>query len=100
MIITTSTNSDQSNTYIAGQNIKLIIPSTWGMQQANNKTATIVSVNTNQLSVNLDSTLFDAFSNPNDGTGPASLAPSGSKNIQYNNQTGPVAFQSYSNQGN
>lgn len=100
MIITTSTNSDQSNTYIAGQNIKLLIPATWGMQQANTKTATIVSVNSNLLSVNIDSTLFDAFSNPNDGTGPASLAPSGSKNLPFSNNTGQISFQSLNNKGN
>lgn len=100
MIITTTTNTDQVNTYIAGQNIKLLIPATWGMQQANQKMAQIVSVNSNQLSVNIDSTLFDAFSNPNDGTGPASLAPSGSKNLQYNNLTAQVPFQSFNNRGN
>jgi hypothetical protein len=100
MVITTSTNSDQSNTYIAGQNIKLIIPATWGMWQANQKTAQIVSVNSNQLSVNIDSTQFDAFANPNDGSGPASLAPSGSKNLQYSNISNQVAFQSLNNIGN
>jgi hypothetical protein len=100
MVITTSSNTDQVNTYIAGQNVKLIIPATWGMQQANQKTANIVSVNSNQLSVNIDSTLFDPFANPNDGSGPASLAPSGSKNLQYSNITNNIAFQSYDNIGN
>src|ERR1700683_4358695 len=99
MVITTTTNTDQINTYIPGQNIKLIIPATWGMQQVNQKIATIVSVNSNQLSVNIDSTLFDAFSNPNDGSGPASLAPSGSKNLQFSNTTNQIGFQSLNNTG-
>ncbi len=99
MVITTSANTDQSNTYIAGQNIKLTVPVTWGMWQSNGLTSNIVSVNSNQISVNIDSTNFDAFSNPNDGT-IATLAPSGSKNLQYNNFTNQVPYQSLNNIGN
>lgn len=100
MIITTSMNNDQVNTYIPGQNIKLIIPVTWGMWQANQLTTQIIAVNDNQFSVNVNSINFDPFSNPNDGSGPASLAPSGSKNLQFSNNTNQIGFQSLDNIGN
>jgi hypothetical protein len=101
MMITTSTNSDQVNTYLPGQNVKLVIPATWGMWQANQKTVQIVSVVSNDIYVSLNSTNFDPFSNPNDGSGPASLAPSGSMNLDFNNITSnKIAFRSYNNVGN
>lgn len=100
MVVTTSPNSVQDNTYIAGQTVTFQIPYAYGMWQLNGMTLPISSVNGTLLSFNIDSTNFDAFSVPAGGTQPASLAPSGSRNLQYNNQTNQVGFQSLNNIGN
>jgi hypothetical protein len=99
VVVTANANSDQMNAYIAGQNVILTVPITWGMFQVNKRLATILSINGNQLSLNIDSSQFDPFSDPDDGT-IATLAPSGSTNLQYNNSTAQVAFQSLNNIGN
>jgi hypothetical protein len=101
MVVTTSMNSDQVNTYIPGQAVKFNIPVTYGMWQLNNMTAVITSVSSNLLTFNINSTNFDTFSIPPSGSlQPASLAPSGSRNLQYSNSTSQVPFQSLNNIGN
>lgn len=101
MVITTSMNPDQVNTYIPGQLVKLNIPVTYGMWQANGLTLSITSANPPQLTLAVDSSQFDSFVIPATGTQqPASLAPSGSRNLQYNNSTNQVPFQSLNNIGN
>jgi hypothetical protein len=100
MVVTTTMNSDQVNTYIAGQVVALTIPANWGMWQANGLKGQITSVNGANLTLNINSLYFDAFVNPMDGSGPASLAPSGSRNLQIDNTTGQVPFQSLNNIGN
>jgi hypothetical protein len=102
MIVTTSTNTDQSNVYIPGQAVRFNIPVTYGMWQLTNITSVIAAVNGNQLTFNIDSTGFDAFVPPSSGQlQPATLAPSGSRNLQYTNGTSlSVPFQSLNNIGN
>lgn len=101
MVITTTMNSDQVNTYIPGQLVKLMIPNSYGMQQANGLTVKIISVSGSLLTVNIDSSGFDPFSVPiSIAEQPASLSPSGSRNLEYNNTTSQVAFQSLNNIGN
>src|SRR5580693_4961784 len=93
LVITFTVPSTGSNTYIPGQTVRLTVPRTWGMYQANGLTASILSINATTMTVNIDSTQFDAFV---DGSGgpetSASLAPAGSRNVEFNNQTGQVPF--------
>lgn len=101
MVISTSANPvTQANTYIPGQLVRLNIPANYGMWQANGLTAQITAVNGSNITVNVDSSLFDPFSVPVSGEQPASLAPSGSRNLQFNNNTDQVPFQSLNNFGN
>lgn len=103
MVLTYTVPENSSETYIAGQVVRLNVPRTWGMFQANGLTARIMSVDSNANTMHLDvnSMYFDAFI---DGSGssetPASLAPAGSRNLEYNNTTNQVPFQSLNNIGN
>ncbi len=102
MIVTVSVNSvSESNTYIIGQLVRLTVPITYGMFQADGMTGKIVDIGVNTLTLNINSTNFDTFSVPSSALGkPASLAPSGSQNLEYNNGTNQVGFQSLNNIGN
>lgn len=89
------------NTYQAGMNVRLYVPITYGMFQANGLVGTILDVAGNVFTLNLDSTQFDAFSIPSSQLDtPASLSPYGSRNLEYNNFTTEVAFQNLNNIGN
>ncbi len=101
MIITFTVPSTGSNTYIPSQLVRLRVPFTWGMFQANGLVGKILEIGVSTMSLNIDSTNFDAFV---DGSSsletPASLSPSGSQNLEYNNTTDQVGFQSLNNIGN
>lgn len=101
MVVTATANTDQSNTYIAGQAVRLNIPQPYKMFQANGLVGVITAVSGDDISLNIDSRSFDAFVVP-DATAqqPATLSPSGSRNLAYNNQTRQVPFQSLNNIGN
>ncbi len=89
------------NTYKAGMNVKLYVPRTYGMYQANGLVGTILGLNGNIFTLNLDSTIFDTFSIPITLVeSPASLSPFGSRNLEYDNSTDLVPFQSLNNIGN
>lgn len=104
MVITVAigNSTTQADTYIVGMQVRLFVPQTYKMYQANNLVGTINNVNGNQLTLNLDSSLFDAFVVPSGNTEqPASIAPFGSKNLQYNNlNVTSVPFESLNNLGN
>ena len=102
MVVTVSVNPvTESNTYQYGQVVRLTIPKSYGMQQANGLTSKIVSVNGLNLTLEVDATIFDPFVVPSgNAEQPASLAPSGSRNLEYNNSTTQVPFQSLNNRGN
>ncbi len=113
MVITAITNSypmivtvtidpiTESNSYQLNQLVKLFVPYSYGMIQANGLTGQILSVNGNDLYLDIDSRNFDVFSIPSDSLiQPASLSPSGSRNLIYNNTTNRVPFQSLNNRGN
>lgn len=90
-----------SDTYQAGQLIKLVVPKPYGMFQANGLTAQVIEHSANQITVDIDSRGFDAFVTPSGNVEqPASVSPSGSRNLQYNNSTSLVPFQSLNNAGN
>lgn len=103
MVITITIGNPASDaiTYIVGMAVKLTVPISYGMFQANNLVGTITAINGMQFTLNIDSSQFDAFSIPaSDATSQASIAPFGSRNLQYNNQTDAVPFQNLNNQGN
>lgn len=50
--------------YETGMRVRLIIPPLFGMQQANNKIGSIVVTGATSFTINLDTTLFDPFSIP------------------------------------
>src|ERR1700677_3923644 len=99
--ITFTVPTTGANTYIPGQVVRLTVPRTWGMYQASGLTASILSINSTTMTVDIDSTNFDPFVDGSSGPDtPASLAPAGSRNLQYNNFTMQVPFQSLNNIGN
>jgi len=101
-VATVSVNTvNESNTYIAGQCVKLNVPIQYGMFQANGLTPTITAVNGNDLTLDLNTIGFDAFTVPSGANYQvATIAPNGSRNLTLNNDTAQVPFQSLNNQGN
>lgn len=101
MVVSFTVPSTGSNTYVVGQVVRLFVPKTWGMYQANGLMGKIFAVGSTSMALNIDSTYFDAFV---DGSStsetPASLSPAGSQNLQYDNSTNQVPFQSLNNIGN
>lgn len=93
MVITVEADS---NLYVVGQQIKLTIPQGYGMVQANQLNAVILSINNLDITVNINSIAFSAFSVPV-ATSTATLCSAGSINI-YN--TLNVPFHAQSNRGN
>ena len=94
-------SSTEANTYIVGMAVRLFVPYEYGMIQANNLVGTILSINLTDFSLDIDSRGFDVFSIPSGkATTPASISPAGSRNLQYNNNTDSVPFQSLNNIGN
>ena len=91
-----------ANTYIAGMAVRLFVPRAYGMNQADGLIGTITGVSGNDLILDLDSSLFDAFvsSPPVKATQPASISPAGSRNYEYSNSSSNVPFQSLNNLGN
>ena len=101
MVITVNVDDvTESNVYIPGMLVKLLVPVSYQMIQANGLTGQILSVSGSDISVDIDSRGFDIFVIPSNNQIPASLAPAGSRNLQYNNTTRNVPFQSLNNRGN
>ncbi len=103
MVITVQIDNSttQANTYIVGMAVRLFVPYTYGMYQANNLVGTIIAINGSNFTLNLVSSDFDSFVVPSgDAEQPATIAPYGSRNLSYNNSTDIVPFQSLNNIGN
>ncbi len=103
MIITVNiaNPTTEANTYIVGMAVRLMVPQTFRMFQANNLIGTITSISGSNFTMNLDSSQFDPFVVPSGNVEqPATIAPYGSRNLQYNNSTEKVPFQSLNNIGN
>ena len=90
----------ESNSYQAGQLVKLFIPHGYGMQQINEKTVEILSVSGDEITLDVDTRNVDPFSVPASGLMPASMSPAGSRNLSFSNSTANVPFQSLNNRGN
>lgn len=94
-------SATEVNTYIVGMAIKLMVPNSYGMYQANGLIGTITAINGTDFTLDLDSSQFDAFVVPGGNVEqPATIAPAGSRNYQYSNGSTAVPFQSYNNIGN
>lgn len=104
MVITVDVDnsSTEANTYIVGMNVRLNVPYSFGMFQANNLTGTIIAIDGPAFTLNLDSSLFDPFVIPDvTAEQPATIAPNGSRNYQYTNGSQlSVPFRSLNNIGN
>lgn len=100
-----SFTNTSANTYIPGMLVKLFIPPNYGMQQADGLVGEILSIDDVSFIfyLNINSTHFDSFSIPASGPfveKPASMSPSGSRNLAYNNSATQVAFQNLNSIGN
>lgn len=102
MVVTVSVQPlTESNTYQTGQLVRLTVPITYKMIQADGLVGQILSVAGSDLTLDIDSTLFDPFVVPSGNViQPASLAPDGSRNLTLDNQTRLVPFQSLNDRGN
>lgn len=105
MVVTTTlvntAPNPRVNTYQIGMNVRLYVPRTYGMYQASGLVGTILGISGNVFTLSLDSSHFDAFTVPVTLVEtPASLAPFGSRNLEYDNTTNEVPFQSLNNIGN
>ena len=81
--ISISNTSTEANTYIVGMAVRLMVPVSYGMYQANNLVGTIIAINGNEFALNIDSSPFDPFVIPFvTSEAPASIAPAGSRNLQ------------------
>lgn len=94
-MIVSFTNSDE-NTYIEDQVVVLTVPRPYGMFQANGNQGKILRVVGTNLLLDIDSRQYDQFVVPSGVTvaQPASLAPGGSRNLQFSNLTNIEPFQS------
>ncbi len=103
MAITVSVGNPlvEDNSYSVGMSVRLFVPKSYGMYQANGLIGTIKAISGSAWALNIDSSLFDAFVIPSSTEEtPASVSPNGSRNLEYNNSTGLVPFQSLNNIGN
>lgn len=91
-----------ANTYFVDMAVKLYVPITYKMFQANGLIGKILAINGDVFALDIDSTNFDAYVIPMTSVeAPASISPYGSQNLQYNNNNiNTVPFQSLNNQGN
>jgi hypothetical protein len=102
MVVTVSVNSvSEADTYIPGQLVKLTVPVTYKMIQADGLIGQVLDNTGLNITLNIDSSLFDAFVVPSGNViQPASFAPSGSRNLAFSNSTNQIGFQSLNNTGN
>lgn len=102
MVVTVVVNAiTEANTFQQGQLVRLTVPITYGMFQANGLIGQVISNISNVITLDLDSTRFDIFTVPSGVVlTPASLAPNGARNLTIDNTTRLVPFQSLNNRGN
>lgn len=93
---------NMANTYVPGMLVRLFIPWSYGMWQANG-TAKILSITGNVFALGIDSTNFDPFVVPSSELveQPATISPAGSNNTQITNfNLTNLPFKSLNNNGN
>jgi len=67
----------ETNDLTAGQVVRINVPKTYGMIQINEKLGNILSVTSSSITVDIDSTHFDAFSVPGSPVQSALIIPVG-----------------------
>lgn len=102
MVVTFVVNPlTEANSYHIDQLVRLFVPYSYKMFQANGLQGKILSLSGLTMTLDIDSSLFDPFVIPaSTAEQPASLAPAGSRNLAYDNTTKLVPFQSLNNRGN
>jgi hypothetical protein len=60
MVVTTVNN----HKYVAGMEVKFLIPQAFGMQQLNNLRGQVIQLTSNTLTIDIDSTNFTSFAYP------------------------------------
>lgn len=90
----------ESNVYVVGQSLYFNIPTAYGMFELNQLTGTILQISGQNFYMSINSTIFDPFVIPVNAKQTATVSPSGSNNLQYNNLTDLVPFQNLNNIGN
>ena len=85
---TTTVSTTQNVNYVIGQQVRLIIPPTFGTRQLNEQTGYVISIpNPNQVTLNINSTGFDAFINSS-ATTQAQILGIGDVNTGYTSPSG------------
>ena len=64
-----------AHNFSVGEKVSLRVPTQFGMDQANNKTATVLSVTTYTVTLDLDTSGFDAFAFPTSAVAAAGVSP-------------------------
>lgn len=89
--------------YHPKQMVRFFIPFEYGMQQLHGKIGKILSIDgmdDTEFYFDIDSRNFDPFAIPAGNVTPAVFSPYGSNNLQFNNTTNRVPFQSLNDEGN
>ena len=88
--------------FSVGEKVRLKVPSAYGMSEANNKLATVLSVGTYTVTLDLDTSGFSAFSLPTSavyaaGVSPAQIVPAGAGPEDGANPPGVPVQAAYDN---
>jgi len=89
--------------YHPNQTVKFFIPFEYGMQQLQGRIGKILFIDDvveTDFYIDIDSRNFDPFVIPSGNVTKACLSPYGSNNLEYNNTTNQVPYQSLNDRGN
>lgn len=90
-----------ANTYLAGMLLRLYVPVTYGMRQANGLIGKILLVTGLDVALDIDARYFDPYVIPSGSVeAPASVVVFGSRNTLFSNDTRNLPFQTLNNIGN
>lgn len=88
--VTTIITTTENINYVVGQEIRLLIPSTFGTIELNGQTGFVFSLPaSNQVEVNINSINFNEFINSSDPLQSAQIVAIGDVNTGYQSTTGP-----------
>lgn len=97
---TTTIQTSSAHDFVIGQQLRILIPATYGTRQLNEQSAYVISVpTTTSVVVDIDSSVnYDAFiSSPTYGPTPPTVIPIGDINSGALNANGPSNMQNYIN---
>jgi len=88
---TTKVTTSVPTQYIVGQLVRLLIPSFFGTRELSNQLAYVISVTSNEITLNIDSSNFTAYKpTPAHYTTPAQVIGVGDANYNTTNATAPI----------